>query len=260
MDAHGGVGGSACTGVVDAGAAEVVPWTRAAASAGRRARDSWTLDLRGADVHASPVDARGSGGGRRARKSWTLEPRRSACTSLVDACDSRPTVPTNPTDPTGCTSPVDACGSGGAAEVSVHESGGRVRRPRVGVHATPVESRMPVRAGGNRSCAGRTQHSGNARSSQIRMLRANSPASNPGGRRRIQASHSAPTLGPSQKPQELTLPRRRRGTRSWRRRERRPPRAQRSHRGGLRQRGQRVVRLARRARAHQRRGHALVCR
>jgi hypothetical protein len=82
VDAHGGVGGSACTGVVDAGAAEVVPWTRAAASAGRRARDSWTLDLRGADVHASPVDARGSGGGRRARKSWTLEPRRSACTRV----------------------------------------------------------------------------------------------------------------------------------------------------------------------------------
>jgi len=51
----------------------------------------------------------------------------------VDACGSRPTVPTNPTDPTDCTSLVDACGSGGAAEVSVHETCGRVRRPWVGV-------------------------------------------------------------------------------------------------------------------------------
>jgi hypothetical protein len=54
-------GRSACTRVVDAGAAEV-------------------------GVHASPVDARGSGGG----ESWTLEPRRSAAAPVHGPRARRP--------------------------------------------------------------------------------------------------------------------------------------------------------------------------
>ena len=83
-------GGSACTEVVDAGAAEVgvhAPWTRAAAAAEPRSACTSLVDARqrrrvgvhgsrgrqsrGGRRHASPVGARGNGGG-------------SACTEVVD--------------------------------------------------------------------------------------------------------------------------------------------------------------------------------
>jgi hypothetical protein len=114
---RGSGGGSACTEVVDARAAEVgvtrAPWGRAATAAGRRAR-----------------------------KSWTLEPR-SACTSLVDARQRRRVgVHASPVDAGAAevgvhASPVDARGSGGVrvdagAAVGVHEPRGRRPGRRVG--------------------------------------------------------------------------------------------------------------------------------